>query len=214
LVPGASPVLEIKTPVAALGNSQEPLQHVQLVQALVDEDAAALAFPGGPPSAAGVVSLGAEPFGDDPGETDDPAQLAAVNQFFDLGVAGFGAHLEHGAEDLPGMLPPDGDQPLGVGFVGGNRFFDHDVQPGLERGDAQGGVLVMRRGDEDGIHFARTDQFPSVVENLQTALLVGDKFVRKRVGHGLQLAPFDFAGQEVFRVVAPDVAHADNAETN
>jgi hypothetical protein len=60
--------------------------------------------------------------------------------------------------------------------VGGNRFFDHNVQPGLECGDAKGRVLVMRRGDDDGIDLARAQHFPAVVEDAQTALLKGDEF--------------------------------------
>jgi hypothetical protein len=111
------------------------------------------------------------------------------------------------------MLPPDGQQPLGVGFVGGDRFFDHDVQPGLKGGDAQCRMLIMRGGNDDGIDFAGTDHFPAVVEDPQAALLEGDKFVNKSVGHGFEFAPLDFASQEVIRVMAPDVAHAGDAES-
>jgi hypothetical protein len=75
-------------------------------------------------------------------------------------------------------------------------------------------MLVMRRGNDDGIDFAGADQFPAVVENLQAALLVGNEFVRKPGGNRLKLAPFDFAGQKVIRMMAPDVAHADNAKSN
>ena len=87
------------------------------------------------------------------------------DQFFDFGVARFGAHLKHGGEDLFGMLAADGDESFGIGFVRGDRFFHHDMQAGLERGDAEAGVLVMRRGNDDGIDFAGTNHFFAVGED-------------------------------------------------
>jgi hypothetical protein len=88
------------------------------------------------------------------------------------------------------------------------------MQAGLKGGDAQGRMLVMRRGDDDGIDFPGADQFPAVVENPQAALLEGNQLVREGVGNGFEFAPFDLAGQKVIRVMAPDVAHADDAESD
>ena len=58
----------------------QPLQQVEVVRALVEQHAAALALPGGAPAAGGVVGLGAEPVGDDPVDAADLAQLAVVDQ--------------------------------------------------------------------------------------------------------------------------------------
>src|SRR5688572_7457485 len=46
--------------------SAQPLQHIQVVRALIEQNAAALPFPGRPPAPAAVVGLGAIPIGDDP----------------------------------------------------------------------------------------------------------------------------------------------------
>ena len=51
-----------------------------------------------------------------------------------------------------GIFPAGRDEPFGVGLVRGNRFFDHHMQAGFKRRDAEGGVLKMRRGDDDGIN--------------------------------------------------------------
>jgi hypothetical protein len=75
-------------------------------------------------------------------------------------------------------------------------------------------MLVMGRGDNDGIDLARADQFPAVIENLQATLLVRGQFVRGPGGNRFEFAPFDFAGQKVIRMMAPDVAHADDTESN
>ena len=184
------------------------------MQALIDKHAAAFALPGGPPAPAGIISLGAKPFRNDPGKADDLPEVAVGDEFFDLSIARFGPHLEHGGKHLPGMPTARGNQPLRISLVGGDRFFDHDVQPGLQRGDAQGGVLVMRRGNDDGINLARADQFQTVVKNLQPALLVGTEFAQRRGGNRLQFASVNFSSQEIFRVMTPDVSHANDAESN
>ncbi len=93
-------------------------------------------------------------------------------------------------------------------------FSTMTCNPALQGGDAQGRVLVMRRGDNDRIHFPGANQFLAVIEDLQAALLEGDEFLDKGIGNGLEFAPFDFARQKIIRMMAPDVAHADDAESH
>ena len=50
-----------------LGHADEPLVQVQIMGTLVQEHPAAFTFPGGAPAAVVVVTLGAEPVGDNPG---------------------------------------------------------------------------------------------------------------------------------------------------
>ena len=154
-------------PRTRAGMPQQPLHGVQVVQALVEQHAAALALPGGAPAAAGVVGLGAEPVGDDPAHAHDLAQFAALDELLDLQVARLGAQLEHAGENLLGILLVRGDQPLGVGFVRGDGLLHHHVQALLQRGDAQRGVLVMRRGDDHRVHQAGADQLLAVGEGLE-----------------------------------------------
>ena len=94
---------ELAEAAHARGHAAEPLQRVEIVQALVEQHAAALALPGRAPAAARVIGLGAKPIGDDPVDAHDLAQFAALNQLLDLQIARLGAHLEHAGEDDLGM---------------------------------------------------------------------------------------------------------------
>ena len=99
-------------------HSEQPLHDIQIVKALVQEDAAALAFPGRPPTAAGVVGLGSKPIGHDPAHPDNLPNLTALDQLLDFEVTRLGAKLEHTREHGLGILFVRGDQPLGISFMG------------------------------------------------------------------------------------------------
>ena len=101
-----------------------------------------------------------------------------------------------------------GDQPLGVGLVGGDGFLDHHVQALLERGDAEGRVLVMGGGDDDRVHQAGANQLLAVGERLQRHVAV--QLGRHGVGDGDQLGAADLAGGEIAEVVLADIAQADD----
>ena len=60
-------------------------------------------------------------------------------------------------------------------------------------------MLIMRRGDDDGIDFAGTNQFFAVGENFQAALFVMGEFFGKGVGNGLEFDAFDFAIEKISR---------------
>src|SRR5699024_5771515 len=61
------------------GHPADPLEHIQVVGALVEQGAAAVLLPAAPPAAAGVVSVGAVPVGHRPADPLDAAQFAAVH---------------------------------------------------------------------------------------------------------------------------------------
>ena len=128
-------------------HADDPLQCVELVEALVEQHAAALALPCGAPVAALIIRLGPEPVGHDPNHANQVAQFAALYQFANLLVARLDAHLEHAGERQLRPCFGGGDEALGVGLVRGDRFFHHHMQAGLERGDAECGMLKMRRGN-------------------------------------------------------------------
>jgi hypothetical protein len=226
-VPGASPVEVMNVPVAPFGYSMyavtsaharrhpaKPLEGVEVVEALVEEDAAAFAFPGRAPAAAGVIGFGAEPIGDDPAHAGDVPEVAVLDEFLNLLITGFATHLEHAGKNEFFALGffVRGDQALGVGFVRGNRFLDHDVEAMLNGGDAEGGVLIMRRGDEDGIKGAGADEFIGVAVNFEGEIFF--EFVGRGAADGNEFAAVDFAGAQVFGVMFADVAHADDAQTD
>lgn len=58
------------------GHPEKPADHVQVVQALIEQDTAAFTLPRGTPAAAGEVGFGAVPIGDDPVQANDFAQFA------------------------------------------------------------------------------------------------------------------------------------------
>ena len=107
------------------GQSAHPLEGVKLVEALVEENAAAFSLPSGSPSTTGVVGFGSIPVGNDPVDADDFAQIAVCDEPSDFGVSRLGPKLKHGGKHGGGMLAALGDKPLGVGFVCRNWFFDH-----------------------------------------------------------------------------------------
>ena len=133
------------------------------MRALIEEHAAAFAGPRGAPTAEFIVRLGAEPIRDDPVDAADRAEFAVVDEFAHLSVIGIGALIEHGGEDLFRILVR-GDEAFAVGFLDGNRFLHEHMQAVLQGIDADGGVIVVRRGDEHGIDSARTDQLVAAGE--------------------------------------------------
>jgi len=162
------------------------------VGALVEQDATPLALPRGPPASAGVIDLGSEPVGDDPAHPHQLTQLALADELLHLEVPRLGPELEHGGKDLLRVARVRRDQPLGIGLVDGNRLFDHDVEAGLERGNPERRVLVVRRGDEDGVHGARLDELFPVLEGAEA--FGGPRFERGQgVGHGGELRAGDLA---------------------
>src|SRR5205814_688907 len=79
-------------------HSGEPVELIEIVWALVEQDAAAFAFPCRAPSARGIVAPGAEPARDNPADAADVSQLAALNDLAQLLEHRVGAHLEIDAE--------------------------------------------------------------------------------------------------------------------
>src|SRR5204863_7122287 len=64
----------------AFGHADEPLHRVEIVQALVEQHAAAFALPRRPPAAARVIRLGAIPVTVDPVHAHNFAEVALSNQ--------------------------------------------------------------------------------------------------------------------------------------
>ena len=143
---------ELTEAAHARRHSEQPLQHVEIVQALIEQHSAAFAFPGRAPRTAGVVSLAAKPIGVDPVHACDFAEVAVADQRADFFVTRFDAQLKHAAKRELGIFLMRGDELFRVGFVSGDGFLDHQVQSRLERRDAERRVLIMRRGDDDRVH--------------------------------------------------------------
>ena len=81
------------------GLTYEPAEQVEVVRALVEQDAAAFAFPGRTPAARVVVGLGPEPVGNRPVDAHDLADAAVFAETLDRRPLCEGALLEHARED-------------------------------------------------------------------------------------------------------------------
>ena len=79
----------------------------------------------------------------------------------------------------------------------------------VKRGDAQGRVLKMRRGDDDGVHVAGFDERLAVRGSLQRLVSVER---REGITHGHEFAAADLFVGKIIGMVLPNVAHADDAE--
>ena len=140
----------------AFRETEHPLEEIEVVRALVEQHAAALAGPSRAPAAGAVVGLGAEPICDDPIHAADFAELAGADEVADFLVIEVGALVEHRREDLFFVLVR-GVEAQGVGLVDGDGFLDHHVEAGLKCEDAERGMLVMRGRDDQRVDEAGFD---------------------------------------------------------
>jgi len=69
------------------------------------------------------------------------------------------------------MFVGGGDQSFAIGLVDRDRLFDQHMQALLEGGDSDGGVVIMRRGDQDGVHASGFDQCRGVMKGEAAQLL-------------------------------------------
>ena len=123
---------ELAEAAHARRHAAEPLEHVELVQALIEEHAATLALPRRPPTPARVVGLGAEPIRNDPVDTHNLAKFAVLDELTNLLIAWLNPHLKHPAKHLLRVRLRRRDQALGIGLVRRDRLFHHNVQPRLQ----------------------------------------------------------------------------------
>ena len=85
------------------------------------------------------------------------------------------------------------------------------MQTGLQRRNAKTRVLIMRRGNQQGINRATGNHLLARTENLYALFLVFLQLMRRGAAHGGQFAARHFTIQKIVRMEAPHVAHADNA---
>jgi hypothetical protein len=117
-------------------HAHQPLQHVELMQTLVQQHSATLAFPRGPPAAARVVRFRAKPIRNNPVDSHDGAELSRLNELTNFRVTRLNTHLEHSSKKLLRMFLRTRNQSLRIRLVRGNRFLNHDVQAGIQSSDA------------------------------------------------------------------------------
>ena len=183
--------------------------------ALVQQHAAAFAFPGGAPVAGIVVNLRAVPVGDDPVDPLQLTQLAAVDHLVHLAVDAVGALVEHHGKDLAALFGGLVHLPHGLG-VDARGLLAHDVQTGRESLHGQRGMLVVGSADVHGVAQAGLDKVAALLENggaFGQGVLGPLAAGLPAVGHGSEFNLGALARQDIGSVAGTHIAHADDAKT-
>ncbi len=221
------PLTKVHLDVDQLGHTADPLPEVEVVGALVEQDAAALARPGGAPGARVVVGLGAVPVGDDPARALEGAQLAGIHDLLDLAVDVVGALVEHHTELELGMAVGLGHHLAHLKGVDAGGLLAHDMESGLHGLDGVAGVVVVGDGDDDGVDEPRGDHLVGGVEkgghfDVEVGVLgpaLFDVALRPLQAGGVMVGDggdYDLgagAAGDVIEVAGAHVAHAEDAET-
>ena len=137
------------------------------------------------------------------------AHFAALDKFLDFEIARLGAELKHAGENDFRILLVRRNQPFGIGFVSGDRFFDHRMDACIERGDTERCVLIVRRRDDDCVDEAGPDEFFAIREDFEWLELF--QFAGNRIGHGDQFDTVDFTGGQIAMMMLADISHANDA---
>ena len=81
-----------------------------------------------------------------------------------------------------------------------------------QRGDTQGRVLVMRRGNNHGVHQPGANQLLAISKDFERLVLL--QLARDGVGDRHQFGAIDFAGGQIAMMVLADIAHPDDSQTH
>jgi len=135
------------------------------------------------------------------------AKLAGRKHLADLHEKRLGPHVEHDGKH-EARVGVRGHKALGVGFVDGDGFLDEDVQPVAERVGADGGVGVVRCGNEDGVRGARPNEVFAAGE--LSRLRETRQLFRYLAADSGHLAARDRSGNDLFGVSRAHGADADD----
>ena len=197
---------------------QDPLPEIQLMRALVQQHAAALAAPGGPPVPAVIIVLAAVPVGDEPVGPADPPVPAALDQLPHLPVHAVGPLIEHHREHGFGMLFR-----LRVHFpnllrIDSGRLFAQHMNPPPEALDDIFRMVVVGNRDHAGVQQPAVQHGQGVVKISDVRRHVfpgpGDPVrIDVRDGNKLNVRNPVFPGQTA-GIGGALIADADNTETD
>ena len=195
-------------------HSEQPCHQIELVGALVQKHAAALAVPRRPPLAAGIVGLRPKPRGADPVDSGQLAKLSLDQKLSELAVCGPRSLVEHGRKDL---LPVavGGEKSLAIGLVNRDRFLDKHVQPCLKRRNPLRGVLIVWSADQYSVRRVGLEKFVEILKlpdarcgvEYPSSLLIG-------VADRGKLAAADFPRKNELRISGPHGTGTDNSQTH
>ena len=203
---------EVAERAHARRHAEKPLEQVKIVGALIEQDAAAFALPGGAPAARRVVCFGPVPRRDDPADPLQVPQLASIKELLELLEGRARTQLKHRRENLAAALLVRGNEALTVRLVDRDGLLNQDVQALLEGVNADRRVVVVRRRDDDSVDLTRADEVPAVRIGLE-ALERREPF-RIDVADGRQLSPLDLPFAQVSAVRRPHAPNPDDADSD
>ena len=179
------------------------------MRTLIKQHSASFPGPGGPPAAGGIVGGRPKPIRDGPVDSPNSAELGAADELAQLAIERIGALVEHGRENLIRRAMCR-DKAFAVGLMNGDRLFDQHMQPGLERLDADGGVGIVGRHNQNRIHFARGNQLRTREKTMRRGISVEEAGIR--ITNGRQTALGDLARGHRLGVDLAHIAEADNSQ--
>ena len=134
-------------------HSHNPLPDIQIVGALIQEHAAALPVPGGPPAAGIVIGLSPIPVIDNPDKPLDLPKRSLLNQGPKLPVERVGALIIHDPEHCP-ALSGRMIHPAHARRIHAGRFFREHVKLSFEGRRRNHRMKIVGRCNQHGINPA------------------------------------------------------------
>ena len=199
------------------GHAADPLPEVELMRTLVEQDAAALARPGGAPVAGIVVGLRAIPVGDDPVGAADAAVITALHQLAHLAIDAVCALVEHHAEDDLRVLRRFLIHLAYLPCVHPGRFFHHHMDTAAQAVNRIFRVIVVRHADHAGVDPAAVQQRLGAViaQNRHRQIFARPlQPGRLHVGHRRQFKIRAFPFRHMLCMCRTHVADTDDTESD
>ena len=190
------------------GHAAQPLEQIQIVRALVQQNTAAFAAPRRTPAAGAVVGFAAEPRRDDPVRPLDLAEFALFDQLLDFNVVRIRPLIEHRGEDQFRMRLMGGDQPHGVRLVDGNRLLGQNMQTIVQGVDTDGRMEIMRRRDQNGINKAAANHLRTIRKSFDIRIFL--QFRGIDVADGGQFATRNLPGLQMLDMARTHVTQTDD----
>jgi len=78
--------------------SQRAIEKIELMGALIHQNAAAFTFPGSSPGICFIIMICSEPIGNNPINPENPSESSVINELLQFLITRFSAPIEHHAE--------------------------------------------------------------------------------------------------------------------
>ena len=186
------------------------------MRALVEQNAAAFAFPCCSPGGGVVVGLGSVPVGDDPDNTLQLTELTALNHFTHLLMLGVGALVVHDTEGQLRMCLCDFVHFHNLLGVNTDRLFGEDMQTCFKCFDGDDRMQIVRRCDQNCVDLAGCKHFlvVGVGRNVGTVLFGNvRKAIFLEITDRCQNRIFNMSAGNRFHMSGTHITDTDNTKS-